>query len=151
MLKAGDTAPEFSAPSHTGARVALSDFRGKKVLLWFYPEADTPGCSLEGRGFRDHQEYYDACGIEVVGVSFDDVERNAAFAQKYHFQFPLLCDTDRKIALAYGACSDAKAQHADRISFLIDEEGKIACAYDAVDPRDHPAKVLADIMDADES
>ena len=139
-------APDFTATSHTGASVTLSRLRGKKVLLWFYPEADTPGCSLEGRGFRDHQEYYDENGIRIVGVSFDDVERNAAFAQKYDFKFPLLSDVDRKIALAYGACSDAKAQHAERISFLIDETGRIARIYDRVDPRDHPAKVLAEIL-----
>ena len=148
MLKAGDTAPEFSAPSHQGAVLSLGDFRGKKVLLWFYPEADTPGCSLEGRGFRDHQGYYDDNGIRVVGVSFDDIERNAQFAKKYDFKFPLLCDVDRKIALAYGACSDPKAQHAERISFLIDEKGIIARVYESVDPRDHPARVLAEILDA---
>jgi thioredoxin-dependent peroxiredoxin len=147
MLKACDTAPDFAAESHQGAKVSLSSLRGKKVLLWFYPEADTPGCTLEGRGFRDHQEYYDDNGIQIVGVSFDDVDRNAAFAQKYDFKFPLLSDVDRKIALAYGACSDAKAQHAERVSFLIDEEGKIVRVYDHVDPRDHPARVLAEILD----
>jgi thioredoxin-dependent peroxiredoxin len=146
MLHPGQTAPDFTATSHTGAFVTLSSLRGKKVLLWFYPEADTPGCSLEGRGFRDHQEYYDENGIQIVGVSFDDVERNAAFAQKYHFKFPLLSDIDRKIALAYGACADTKAQHAERISFLIDQDGNLARVYDRVDPRDHPAKVLAEIL-----
>jgi peroxiredoxin Q/BCP len=149
MLKAGDTAPEFIAPSHQDAQVSLVSFRGKKVLLWFYPEADTPGCSLEGRGFRDHQEYYDDNGIQIVGVSFDPVDRNAAFAKKYDFKFPLLSDVDRKIALAYGACTEAKAQYAERISFLIDEQGAIARVYDRVDPRDHPARVLAEILDAE--
>jgi len=148
MLKVGDPAPDFTASSHQGAPVSLSDFRGKKVLLWFYPEADTPGCTLEGRGFRDHQEYYDDNGIAIVGVSFDEVERNAAFAEKYAFKFPLLSDIDREIARAYGACSDAKAQHAERVSFLIDEHGIIARVYDRVDPRDHPARVLAEILDA---
>lgn len=147
MLKAGDMAPDFTAQSHVDAPVSLSGLRGKKVLLWFYPAADTPGCSLEGCGFRDHQEYYDDNGIQILGVSFDPVDRNAAFALKYAFKFPLLCDVDREIALAYGACSDPKAQHAERMSFLIDEQGKIARAYDRVDPRDHPAKVLAEILD----
>jgi peroxiredoxin Q/BCP len=147
MLKAGDSAPDFIARSHQGATVSLASLRGKKSLLWFYPEADTPGCTLEGRGFRDHQEYYDDNRIQIVGVSFDDVERNAAFAHKYDFKFPLLSDVDRKIALAYGACSDAKAQHAERVSYLIDENGKIVRVYDHVDPRDHPARVLAEILD----
>jgi thioredoxin-dependent peroxiredoxin len=148
MLKAGDAAPGFTALSHAGATVSLADFHGKKILLWFYPEADTPGCSLEGRGFRDHQGYYDDNGIRIVGVSFDDPERNAAFAEKYDFKFPLLCDVDHAIALAYGACSDAKAQHAERMSFLIDEHGNIARVYESVDPRDHPARVLAEFLDA---
>lgn len=147
MLKPGDAAPDFTATSHRGAPISLASLRGKKILLWFYPEADTPGCSLEGRGFRDHQEYYDDNGIQIVGISFDDVERNAAFAQKYDFKFPLLCDVDRKIALAFGACANATAQHAERISFLIDERGNIARVYDRVDPRDHPAKVLGEILD----
>jgi peroxiredoxin Q/BCP len=147
MLKVGDLAPDFIATSQAGAPLSLASRRGKKVLLWFFPQADTPGCSLEGRGFRDHQEYYDDNGIEILGVSFDPVERNAAFARKYDFKFPLLSDVDRKIALAYGACADAKAQYADRISFLIDENGKVARVYDRVDPRDHPARVLAEILD----
>ncbi len=147
MLKVGDIAPEFAALSHEGVQISLSSMRGKKVLLWFYPEADTPGCSLEGRGFRDHQEYYDDNGIQIVGVSFDPIERNAAFVAKHGFKFPLLSDADRKVALAYGACTDAKAQYAERMSFLIDEDGKIARTYDRVDPRDHPAKVLAEILD----
>jgi len=148
MLTPGDPAPAFVATSHRGSTLSLSDFHGKKILLWFYPEADTPGCALEGRGFRDHQAYYDDNAIAIVGVSCDDRERNAAFAEKYGFKFPLLCDVDRKIALAYGACSDARAQHAERISFLIDEAGKILRVYDRVDPRDHPARVLAEILDA---
>ena len=147
MLKVGDAAPDFTATSHDGRQVSLSDLRGKKVLLWFYPAADTPGCSLEGRGFRDHQEYYDDNGIQIVGISCDDPDRNAVFALKYDFKFTLLCDVDRVVAIAYGACPDAKAQHAERISFLIDEQGKIARIYDRVDPRDHPARVLADILD----
>jgi thioredoxin-dependent peroxiredoxin len=147
MLKVGDTAPDFTALSHDGKTVTLSNLRGKQILLWFYPEADTPGCSLEGRGFRDHQEYYDDNGIQIVGISFDPIERNAAFAHKFDFKFPLLSDGDRKIAMAYGACPDAKAQQAERISFLIDAQSKIARVYDRVDPRDHPAKVLAEILD----
>jgi thioredoxin-dependent peroxiredoxin len=116
------------------------------VLLWFYPEADTPGCTAEGRGFRDHQDYFDENGIVVLGVSFDSIEDNAAFAKKNGFTFALLCDTTHRVALAYGACEDPKARYADRISFLIDETGKISRVYDRVDPRDHPARVLADVL-----
>jgi len=83
--------------------------------------------------------------VEVLGASFDTVAENAAFAQQFSFPFPLLCDTSRTLGLAYGACDDAKASYAKRISYLIDEQGKILKAYDAVTPRSHPAEVLADL------
>jgi thioredoxin-dependent peroxiredoxin len=79
-----------------------------------------------------------------LGVSFDGVDENAAFAKKFDFPYKLLCDTERKVGLAYGACTDAKADYAMRISYLIDEQGKIAAAYPKVVPKDHPAQVLAD-------
>lgn len=82
----------------------------------------------------------------MLGVSFDTVEDNAAFARKFGFTFPLLCDTTRAIGLAYGACDDAKAGYANRISYLIDEQGTITRVYEHVNPRDHPAQVLADEM-----
>ncbi len=84
--------------------------------------------------------------MEVVGVSFDTVAENAAFAQKLRLPFPLLCDTDRTIGLAYGACDSVRAGYAKRVSYLIDEQGKILKAYDAVQPRSHPAEVLADVL-----
>jgi peroxiredoxin Q/BCP len=84
--------------------------------------------------------------VEILGVSFDTVAKNAAFAKKFSFPFPLLCDTSRALGLAYGACDDAKAGYAQRISYLIAEDGKILKAYDAVSPRSHPAEVLADLM-----
>lgn len=80
----------------------------------------------------------------MLGISIDTVEENAAFAKKFDFPFKLLCDTERKVGLAYGACNDAKAGYANRISYLIDEQGKIAAAYPKVSPREHPAQVLAD-------
>lgn len=82
----------------------------------------------------------------MVGASFNDVEQNAAFAHKYDFHFPLLSDTTHAAALAYGACSDQKARYPERISFLIDEQGRIARVYDQVNPRDHAARVLEDIL-----
>jgi peroxiredoxin Q/BCP len=83
--------------------------------------------------------------VEILGVSFDTVAENAAFAQKHQFPFPLLCDTSRAIGLAYGACDNATAGYAKRMSYLIDEQGKITKAYDSVNPRSHPAEVLADL------
>ena len=145
-VKVGDLAPDFTLTATDGAPVTLKSFRGAKVLLWFYVEASTPGCTLEGRGFRDHQSYFDENNIRVVGVSFDTREDNAAFAEKHKFEFPLLSDTDHTVAIAYGACSGNDARYPDRVSFLIDEQGMIEKVYDQVDPRDHPARVLADIL-----
>jgi thioredoxin-dependent peroxiredoxin len=147
MLKAGDPAPDFTLTADDGGQLELSSLRGRRVLLWFFPEADTPGCSLEGRGLRDHREYFDQSAIEVIGVSFDSVADNAAFARKYNFGFKLLSDTTHDVALAYGACESLKARYPERISFLIDAGGRIERVYDKVDPRDHAAQVLAGVLD----
>jgi len=146
VIKVGEPAPDFTLAAHDGGTLSLKNLRGAKVLLWFFVEANTPGCTLEGRGFRDHQSYFDQNNIRVVGVSFDTIEDNAAFARRHEFGFPLLSDTDRAVAIAYGACSDANARYPDRVSFLIDEHGAIERVYAQVDPRDHPARVLADVL-----
>lgn len=144
-LKVGDVAPDFTVQTHEGNTLSLTSQRGKKVLLWFYPKADTPGCTAEGCGFRDHVAEFRAHNVEVLGVSFDTVAENAAFAQKFHFPFPLLCDTTRSLGLAYGACHDREASRARRISYLIDEQGKILKVYDPVNARTHPDEVLAEL------
>jgi peroxiredoxin Q/BCP len=148
MLKAGDPAPDFALADHEGRAFSLAAHRGHKVVIWFFPEAATPACTTEGRGFRDAAEYFDENHIQVVGISFDTVEANAAFAHKEGFGFPLLSDGDRSVALVYGACTDHRARYAQRVSFVIDERGIIERVYDQVDPRDHPARVLADILGA---
>ena len=146
MLKAGEAAPEFTLAADDGTQLSLSSLRGRRILLWFFPEADTPGCSLEGRSLRDHREYFDQSAIEVIGVSFDSVADNAAFARKHNFGFRLLSDTTHEVALAYGACDSLKARYPERISFLIDTNGRIERVYDKVDPRDHAAQVLAGVL-----
>ena len=145
-VKVGEPAPDFTLVARDGKPVTLENFRGAKVLLWFFVEAGTPGCTLEGRGFRDHQSYFDENNIRVVGVSFDTPEDNTAFAEKNQFGFPLLSDTSHAVAIAYSACSGTDARYPDRVSFLIDEQGMIEKVYDQVDPRDHPARVLADVL-----
>ncbi len=146
MLKAGDAAPDFTLTDHRGNPLRLSSLRGNKVLLWFYPQAGTPGCTAEGCSIRDNYSYYQENGIVVAGVSFDSVTENAAFADKFGFPFLLLSDPDRRVAMAYGACDDRKARHAERISYVIDEQGGILRVYPQVDPRIHAAEVLADLL-----
>jgi peroxiredoxin Q/BCP len=143
MLDAGAAAPGFRVKAHTGETVALGDFRGRKVVLWFYPKADTPGCTVEGKGFCSAHAELDSHGVTILGVSFDDEAANRAFAAKFGFPYPLLCDTDRRIGMAYGACDDASAKHARRISYLIDESGRISHAFAKVDPGTHTAEILA--------
>ena len=148
MLTVGQPAPEFSLISHQGKSVSVADFRGHKVLLWFFPEAGSPSCTTEARSFRDQQEYFNEYNVIPLGVSFNSIEENAAFAAKEDLPFSLLCDTDRALSLAYGACDDPKAQYPERVSVLIDEQGRVARLYQSVDPRDHAARVLADLIDS---
>jgi peroxiredoxin Q/BCP len=147
MLNPGDPAPDFAAPAHDGRRIALRDLRGTKVLLWFYPKADTPGCTAEGCGFRDRIADFGQLDVAILGVSFDTPEENAAFAKKFGFPYPLLSDADRRMALAYGAADDASARTARRVSCLIDEHGKVLKHYLQVAAREHPGEVLADLAD----
>jgi len=117
------------------------------ILLWFYPAASTRGCTTEGLGFRHHQSYYDKDEIQILGVSFDSPDANAAFANNNEFKFPPLSDLARQTVLAYGACADRKASSPDRVSLPIDEQVRVARVYGQVDPRDHPARVLAELLD----
>jgi peroxiredoxin Q/BCP len=148
MLKAGDIAPEFNQITHEGKLLSLTNLRGRKVLLWFFPEAGSPGCTTEAKSFQAHRSYFDECNVTLLGASFDQAQDNAAFAQKLGLDFPLLCDTARVVALAYGACLEPKARYPERMSVLIDEEGRVMQVYDHVDPRDHAARVLADLIDS---
>jgi peroxiredoxin Q/BCP len=145
LLHVGDTAPDFRLPDHTGKERTLGEFRGKRVLLWFYPKADTPGCTKEGCGFRDRAPDYSKLNVEILGASFDNAQDNAAFVKKYDFKFPLLSDTSRSLGLAYGACDDAKAQYPTRISYLIGADGKIEKVWGQVDAKSHPNTVLEEL------
>jgi peroxiredoxin Q/BCP len=143
MLKPGDPAPDFATTDERGNVVRLADFRGKTVVLWFYPKADTPGCTREGCAFRDLAAEFAAKDAVILGVSFDSPEENRSFAQKFGFKFPLLCDVDRELGLAYGACETPEEGYARRIGVVIDPDG-IVRHYDAkVDAGRYPAEVLA--------
>ena len=137
MLQPGADAPEFSVNDHNGNKINLKDFLGKKIVLWFYPKADTPGCTMEGQGFRDDFENFQQKGIQIFGVSLDNENDNKAFAEKFSFPYPLLCDVDREVALSYQAVSSKEDQYAARISYVIGEDGKILESIENVDTKNH--------------
>jgi thioredoxin-dependent peroxiredoxin len=143
QLNPGDAAPDFTVSDHTGKRVSLADLRGKPTVLWFFPEADTPGCTIEGCSFRDLNADFKKKGAAIYGVSFDPPAKNQAFVEKYHFNFPLLSDTERQMGLAYGACDSATDSSARRIGVVIDAEGKIKEWLPKVSAKSYPTEVLA--------
>jgi len=142
LLNVGDTAPDFTVKDNTGKDVHLSDYKGKKVVLWFYPKADTPGWTAEGSGFRDRISEYEKKNVQILGISFDTVQENDDFAKKFHFPFPLLCDTTRTIGLMYGACNSPQAEYADRITYVIDPVGNISQVHGKVKASRHPEELL---------
>ena len=147
MLKTGDQAPEFTAQSDGGKTIKLKDFRGKKVILYFYPKDDTPGCTQEACDFRDAARPMAKKGTVVLGVSPDSVKSHEKFKQKFDLPFPLLSDEDHRIAEAYGAWQEKsmygkKYMGIARSTFVIDEKGKIEQIYDKVKVKGHVAELL---------
>ena len=139
--QAGTAAPDFTTQNTTGNTVPLKDFRGKKLVLYFYPKDDTPGCTVESCGLRDRYENIRELGAEVLGVSVDSVESHQKFTEKFHLPFQLLADTDKSITKAYGVLND-KSNMARRVTFLIDEHGKILKTFQTVKPDQHPQEIL---------
>ena len=123
MVAKGDTAPDFEALDHSGKTFHLSSLQGAPVVLYFYPKADTPGCTIEGKGFRDVYSEYQAKHVQVVGVSVDECAAQQAFREKYGFPFPLIADKDQKVSGLYGVL--APGGHAKRVTFLLDPKGKV--------------------------
>ncbi|KAB2842204.1 peroxiredoxin [bacterium] len=139
-LQEGQAAPEFSASDDQGHSVRLQDFKGKKnVVLYFYPKDDTPGCTIEACNFRDAYAQFQTKDTQILGVSFDDAASHQAFKQKFHLSFPLLVDSDRKIAQAYGVQGD---KYPSRDTILIGKDGKILKIFRKVDPAGHAGEIL---------
>jgi len=143
---AGDLAPDFTLADQHGNLRRLAEWRGKWVVLYFYPKDDTPGCTTEACNFRDDLQQLGALGAEVVGISVDTSDSHKAFSQKYHLPFPLLADSKGEVAARYGALSNWMViKLARRYTFLINPEGKIAKAYLSVDTSRHSAEILSDL------
>ena len=138
-LQEGQTAPDFTAQDEQGNKVRLQDFRGKNVILYFYPKDDTPGCTVEACNFRDDISKFQSQETQILGLSFDDAKSHQAFKEKYHLPFPLLVDKGGKIARLFGVEGD---QYANRDTIVIDKEGKIKKVLRKVDPRTHSGELL---------
>lgn len=147
-LKTGDKAPEFEAKDQNGNPVKLSDYRGKKVVLYFYPKDDTPGCTAEACNFRDNYSELQSKGYEIIGVSADDEKKHQKFINKHDLPFTLIADTDKEVINAFGVWGKKKFMGREydgihRETFVIDEEGKIEQVIEKVKTKDATAQILA--------
>lgn len=142
----GSNAPDFVLPSQEGSTVSLKDYRGKWVVLYFYPKDQTPGCSREARNFQVDQPKYAERNAVVLGVSVDSVDSHKKFCAKEGLNFKLLADTDHKVSDSYGSLTNlGLVKFSARHTFLIDPSGKVAKVYSSVDPLKHSAEVLAEL------
>lgn len=146
-LNIGDKAPDFTLQNQNGETIKLSDFKGKKVVLYFYPKDDTSGCTAESCNLRDNYDNLKAKGYEVIGLSVDSVKSHDKFAKKYSLPFNLAADTEKKVVEDYGVWAEKqmygrKYMGILRTTFLIDEKGKITDIIDKVDTGNHTAQIL---------
>jgi thioredoxin-dependent peroxiredoxin len=147
ILEPGLKAPAISAKDQDGKAVTLEEYRGRRVVLYFYPKDDTPGCTKEACAFRDNFPKFNIAGVEVLGVSIDDEGRHKKFAGKYQLPFRLVSDPDRKIVEAYGVWGMKKFMGRDymgtsRVTYLISEEGIIEHVWPKVSPAEHAEELL---------
>jgi len=147
LAEVGSKAPKFKLPSSTGEDINLADYKGKRVVLYFYPRADTPGCTKEACGFRDAIASYKKLDVPVFGISPDPVEDVRKFAEKFKLNFPLLADADHSVCEKYGAWQEKsmygkKYWGAARTTFVIGAGGKIEHVFEKVKPEGHDREVL---------
>lgn len=149
-LKKGDTAPGFTFTDHAGITRSLSDFLGKKVILYFYPKDNTPGCTLEACSLRDSYDDLRDKGYEVIGVSADSAKSHEGFISKFNLPFSLVSDTDKSVLTAYGVWGEKKFMGKKfmgiiRTTFVIDEQGRIAHIIEKVNTKNHAQQVLEEM------
>lgn len=146
-LKQGDIVPDFSVNDEQGNLISLSDFKGKKIIVFFYPKANTPGCTAEACNLRDNYEVLKAQGYVLLGVSADSEKKQANFKSKYEFPFPLLADEDKTVINAFGVWGPKKFMGKEyegihRMTFIIDENGVVERVIEKVNTKDHAAQIL---------
>jgi peroxiredoxin Q/BCP len=148
LLAVGTQAPDFTTTDQDGKKRSLSDFKGKRVILYFYPKDNTSGCTKEACAFRDHFDEFRRLGVEILGVSVDSEKSHQSFVQKHGLPFTLLADTDKRLVEAYGVWGEKslygkKYMGTNRVTYLIDEGGKIAAVFPKVKPDTHAEEILA--------
>ncbi len=146
-ISAGNPAPDFTLPDENGVTRKLSDYRGKPVVLYFYPKDDTPGCTTEACNFRDDYSLYTQAGLVILGVSPDSPKNHTKFKEKYHLPFTLLADEGHKVCELYGVWGRKKMMGREydgvfRTTFLIDPQSKLVKVFEAVKPAEHSKEVL---------
>ncbi|MFK7781625.1 thioredoxin-dependent thiol peroxidase [Psychroserpens sp.] len=149
QLKVGDNAPNFSSLDEQGNTVSLADYKGKKLVVFFYPKASTPGCTAEACNLNDNFERFKAQGYEILGVSADSAKRQSNFKNKYGFQYPLLADEDKAVIEAFGVWGPKKFMGKEydgihRTTFVIDENGVVEDVITKVKTKDHTAQILSE-------
>jgi peroxiredoxin Q/BCP len=154
MPEPGEQAPDFELPDQDGRPVKLSDFRGQPVVVYFYPKADTPGCTTQACGVRDRKADYDAAGAVVFGISPDPVTKVKKFHEKFSFGFTLLADEDHAVAESYGVWVEKsmygrKYKGNERTTFIVGADGKVAQVLRKVKPAEHDELVLAALAEAE--
>lgn len=146
-LKAGDSVPYFQVNDQDGNPISTDDYKGKKWVVFFYPKASTPGCTMEACNLRDNYAELQANGFEILGVSADSEKRQTNFRNKYNFPYPLLADTDKEVINAFGVWGEKKFMGRTfdgihRKTFLMDENGVVSHVIDKVKTKDHAAQIL---------
>lgn len=151
-LETGERAPSFTLPDQNGTKHKLSDYKGKWILIYFYPKDDTPGCTKEACALRDHFADFEKLDAKILGISVDSVKKHEKFVNKYHLPFTLLSDEEKLVVNLYGVWGRKKFMGREydgthRNSFLIDPKGKIAKIYAKVKPAAHAEEVLTDLKE----
>ena len=151
MLDVGVKAPSFTLPDGDGTEISLDNFRGKKVVLWFFPKANTPGWTTEGKGFRDELQKFEEKNVVIIGMSADSPNKQKKFCEKQGFEFSMLCDESKDTLQAYGVWGKKKFMGREyegifRNTYIIDENGIIEKAYKKVNVKSHAQDILADLQ-----
>ena len=150
MLKVGDKAPDFTLPDQDGNHVSLTDFKDKKIVLWFYPKASTPGWIIEGKGFRDEFHKFEESNLQILGCSADPIKKQKKFCEKHGFKFPLLSDEGHVMLEKYGVWGKKKFMGREymgvsRVTYIIDENGIIEKVYEKVKTTSHAKDIINDL------